>query len=84
MPKNYFNKIDNFKNQDITLKVLNSDECEEEESSDKKKMHEKNRQLQETERLSSSLKEDNNEDTKDKFKLNSETNLNNFIQVSIC
>lgn len=68
--------------RDITLKVLNSDECEEEESSDKKKMHEKNRQLQETERLSSSLKEDNNEDTKDKFKLNSETNLNNFIQIA--
>ncbi|XP_043484517.1 uncharacterized protein LOC122512637 [Leptopilina heterotoma] len=52
--------------RDISLKVLNSDECEE-ESSDKKKMHEKNSQLQETERLSSSssssLKEDN-EDTK--------------------
>ncbi|XP_043461715.1 putative leucine-rich repeat-containing protein DDB_G0290503 isoform X2 [Leptopilina heterotoma] len=70
--------------RDITLKVLNSDECEE-ESSDKKKMHEKNSQLQETERLSSSsssLKEDN-EDTKNDFKLNSETNLNNFIQISI-
>ncbi|XP_043477102.1 FK506-binding protein 15 isoform X3 [Leptopilina heterotoma] len=68
--------------RDITLKVLNSDECEE-ESSDKKKMQEKNSQLQETERLSSSSLKEDNEDTKNDFKLNSETNLNNFIQISI-
>ncbi|XP_043477101.1 FK506-binding protein 15 isoform X2 [Leptopilina heterotoma] len=67
--------------RDITLKVLNSDECEE-ESSDKKKMQEKNSQLQETERLSSSSLKEDNEDTKNDFKLNSETNLNNFIQIA--